>query len=223
MIVQPHNVTLVYHDVYGNAHTQPLTDVASSGTLIDPYTDNDMAINHVIVEQESDTDNALSKPATEAILVYVDDHGTEIHQSLSELVSMGTLIDPYTNDDMTIDHVIILFPTKLTNSTNENIFINADVLNAYVALGKLEQAAYAGVTNEKAQDFIQHSSELIFDVLPFSTKATTLGNPRITNAHEAVDELEYIASLNIKNSREDQRIAASLKAIHSALPPKPTK
>ena len=121
MIVQPHNVTLVYHDVYGNAHTQPLTEVASSGTLIDPYTDNDMAINHVIVEQESDTDNTLSKPTTEAILVYVDDHGTEIHQSLSELVSMGTLIDPYTNDDMTIDHVIILFPTKLKHTKETHL------------------------------------------------------------------------------------------------------
>ena len=121
MIVQPHNVTLIYHDVYGNAHTQRLTDVASSGTLIDPHTDNDMAINHVIVEQESNTDNTLSKPATEAILVYVDDHGTEIHQALSELVSMGTLIDPYTNDDMTIDHVIILFPTKLKHTKETHL------------------------------------------------------------------------------------------------------
>ena len=116
MIVQPHSVNLVYHDVYGNAHTQPLTEVASSGTLIDPYSDNDMTINHVIVEQESDTDNILSKPATEAILVYVDDHGTEIHQALSELVSMGTLIDPYTDDDITIDHVIILSPTKIKHT-----------------------------------------------------------------------------------------------------------
>lgn len=121
MIVQPHNVTLVYHDVYGNAHTQPLTDVAASGTLIDPHSDNDMAIDHIIVEPESDTDNTLSKPATETILVYVDDHGTEIHQALSELVSMGTLIDPYTDDDMTIDHVIILCPTKLKHTKETHL------------------------------------------------------------------------------------------------------
>ena len=108
-------------DVYGNAHTQPLTDVAASGTLIDPHSDNDMAIDHIIVEPESDTNNTLSKPATEAILVYVDDHGIEIHQSLSELVSIGTLIDPYTDDDMTIDHVIILSPTKLKH-TKETIY-----------------------------------------------------------------------------------------------------
>lgn len=121
MIVQPHNITLVYHDVYGNAHIQPLTDVASSGTLIDPHSDNYMGIDHIIIEQESGTDNTLSKPATEAILVYVDDHGTEIHQALSELVSMGTLIDPYTDGDMTIDHVIILFPTKLKHTKETHL------------------------------------------------------------------------------------------------------
>lgn len=228
MIIQPHNATLVYHDVYGNAHTQPLTDVAASGTLIDSHSDNDMAIDHIIVEQESDTDNTLSKPATEAILVYVDDHGIEIHQSLSELVSIGTLIDPYTDDDMTIDHVIILFPTKthkedssMTNSTKKSIFINADSLNAYVALGKLEHAAYAGVNNDRARNFVQHISTLVFDALPFSPKATTLDNTRIIDAHEAVDELEYAASLNVKNPQEDQQITTSLKAIRSELPPKP--
>ena len=109
----------------------------------------------------------------------------------------------------------------MTNSTNENIIISEGALNAYVALGKLEQAAYEGVTNERAQNFVQDSSELIFDALPFSPKATTLDNSHIISAHEAIDELEYVASLNIKNSREDQRITASLKAIHSALPPKP--
>lgn len=109
----------------------------------------------------------------------------------------------------------------MTNSTNENIFINEDSLNAYVALGKLEHAAYAGVNNDRARNFVQDTSALIFNALPFSPKASKLDNARIIDAHEAVDELEYITSLNIKNSREDQRIAASLKAIHSALPPKP--
>ena len=110
----------------------------------------------------------------------------------------------------------------MANPTNENIIIDKDVLNAYVALGKLEQAAYAAVNNDKARDFIQDSSALVFDALPFSPEATTLDNSRIIGAHEAVDELEYAASLDIKNSREDQRITASLKAIHSALPPKTT-
>lgn len=109
----------------------------------------------------------------------------------------------------------------MTNPTNEKIIIDEDTLNAYVALGKLEQAAYEGVTNERAQNFVQDSSELIFDALPFSPKATTLDNSRIIGAHEAVDELEYAASLDIKNSREDQRIAASLKAIRSELPSNP--
>lgn len=109
----------------------------------------------------------------------------------------------------------------MTNSTNENIVINEGALNAYVALSKLEHAAYTGVNNDRARNFVQNNSALIFDALPFSPKATTLDNTRIIDAHEAVDELEYAASLNIKNPREDQRITASLKAIHSALPPKP--
>lgn len=109
----------------------------------------------------------------------------------------------------------------MANPTNENIIIDKDVLNAYVALGKLEQAAYAAVNNDKARDFIQDSSALVFDALPFSPEAPTLDNSRIIGAHEAIDELEYITSLNIKDPREDQRIAASLKAIRSELPSNP--
>lgn len=111
----------------------------------------------------------------------------------------------------------------MTNSTNENIFINADALNAYVALGKLENAAYAGVNNDRARKFVQDTSALIFNALPFSPEASKLDNARIIEAHMAVDELEYAASLSIKNPQEDQQITESLKAIHSELPPKTTK
>lgn len=111
----------------------------------------------------------------------------------------------------------------MTNSTNENIFINEDSLNAYVALGKLEHAAYAGVNNDRARKFVQDNSALIFNALPFSPEASTLDNTRIIDAHMAVDELEYAASLNIKNPQEDRQITESFKAIRSELPPKPTK
>ncbi len=111
----------------------------------------------------------------------------------------------------------------MTNSTNENIFINKDSLNAYVALGKLEHAAYTGVNNDRARNFVQDTSALIFNALPFSPEASKLDNTRIINAYMAVDELEYAASLNIKNPQEDQQITESLKAIRSELPPKPTK
>lgn len=111
----------------------------------------------------------------------------------------------------------------MTNPAGENIIINADALNAYVALGKLEHAAYAGVNNDRARKFVQDNSALIFNALPFSPEASTLDNTRIIDAHMAVDELEYAASLNIKNHQEDQQITASLKTIHSELPPKPTK
>ena len=111
----------------------------------------------------------------------------------------------------------------MTNSTNENIIINEDTLNAYVALGKLEHAAYTGVNNDRARKFVQDNSAPIFNALPFSPEASKLDNARIIEAHMAVDELEYAASLNVKNPQEDQQITESLKAIRSELPPKSTK
>lgn len=111
----------------------------------------------------------------------------------------------------------------MTNSTNENIVINADALNAYVALGKLEHAAYTGVNNDRARNFVQDNSALIFNALPFSPEASKLDNARIIEAHMAIDELEYATSLNVKNPQEDQQITACLEAIRSELPSKPTK
>lgn len=111
----------------------------------------------------------------------------------------------------------------MTSPAGENIIINEDALNAYVALGKLEHAAYTGVNNDRARKFVQDNSALIFNALPFSPEASKLDNARIIEAYMAVDELEYAASLSIKNPQEDQQITASLKAIHSKLPPKPTK
>ena len=111
----------------------------------------------------------------------------------------------------------------MTNPAGENIIINADALNAYVALGKLEHAAYAGVNNDRARNFVQDNSALVFNALPFSPEASTSDNARIIDAHMAVDELEYAASLNVKNPQEDQQITESLKAIRSELPPKSTK
>lgn len=110
----------------------------------------------------------------------------------------------------------------MTNSTNKNIIINEGALNAYVALGKLEHAAYTRVNNDRARNFVQDNSALIFNALPFSPEASKLDNTRIIDAHMAVDELEYAASLSVKNPQEDQQITASLKAIRSELPPKHT-
>lgn len=110
----------------------------------------------------------------------------------------------------------------MTSPTNENTIINEGALNAYVALGKLEHAAYAGMNNDRARNFVQDTSALIFNALPFNPEASKLDNARIIDAHMAVDELEYAASLNVKNPQEDQQITESLKAIRSELPPKPT-
>lgn len=90
-------------------------------------------------------------------------------------------------------------------------------------MGKLEQAAYTGLTNERARDFVQHNSTLIFDALPFSPEAFKLDNTRIIDAHEAVKELKYIASLDVEDPHEEQRITAFIEAILKELPPKPTR
>ena len=111
----------------------------------------------------------------------------------------------------------------MTSPAGENIIINEGALNAYVALGKLEHAAYTGVNNDRARNFVQNNSALIFNALPFSPEASKLDNAHIIEAHMAVDELEYAASLSVKNHQEDQQITASLKTIRSELPPKSTK
>jgi len=48
--VKPEKVTLWYEDSTGVLHSQPLTDVVESGTLIDPETEEDMAIVWVEVK-----------------------------------------------------------------------------------------------------------------------------------------------------------------------------
>ncbi len=45
----PDSVYLVYIDSKGGEHSQPACDIVESGTLIDPYTDDDMEVDHVVV------------------------------------------------------------------------------------------------------------------------------------------------------------------------------
>ena len=47
----PGKVSLVYEDVNGRYHEQPVSDLASSGTLIDPYTGDDMGVVEVVVRK----------------------------------------------------------------------------------------------------------------------------------------------------------------------------
>ena len=42
-------------------------------------------------------------------LIYIDSHGPEHSQFVSELIEIGTLIDPDTGDDMDVDHVVASF------------------------------------------------------------------------------------------------------------------
>lgn len=42
-------------------------------------------------------------------LIYIDSHGQEHSQFVSELIEIGTLIDPDTGDDMDVDHVVASF------------------------------------------------------------------------------------------------------------------
>lgn len=48
----PDNVFAVYIDSEGNEHSQPISDINYSGTLIDPETGDDMEIEWVEIPEE---------------------------------------------------------------------------------------------------------------------------------------------------------------------------
>lgn len=50
-------------------------------------------------------------PLSAVTLIYTDDDGTEYIQSLSDIEQVGTLIDPRTDDDLTLDRVVVDQPT----------------------------------------------------------------------------------------------------------------
>lgn len=51
---------------------------------------------------------AIFKPE-QVELIYIDSSGQEHSQFVSELIEIGTLIDPDTGDDMDVDHVVATF------------------------------------------------------------------------------------------------------------------
>lgn len=65
------HITLVYLDEHGTAHHQPLSDVVSAGTLIDPETGADLQIAAAVVDARADQfgawDNAITRELANAL------------------------------------------------------------------------------------------------------------------------------------------------------------
>lgn len=58
-------------------------------------------------------------PLSAVTLIYTDDDGTEYIQSLSDIEQAGTLIDPRTGDDLTLDRVVVDQPTPAAGSFHD--------------------------------------------------------------------------------------------------------
>ena len=48
-VLNPTEVLVSYVDSLGSVHTQPVSDITESGTLIDPHTGDDMPIQNVVL------------------------------------------------------------------------------------------------------------------------------------------------------------------------------
>ena len=88
---------LAYKDANGDTHYQPTSDITHVGTLIDPETGDDM---EMVGWSESDGGNIRTDDME---LVYTDSAGNKHTQPWQDISESGTLIDPETGDDMTLD------------------------------------------------------------------------------------------------------------------------
>lgn len=96
-------VELIYVAEDGEEFLQPVSDLVYAGSLIDPDTGDDMEVQDVLLH---DGDEELFAQPAEVQLVYVDEQGEKHTQPASDIVYVGTLIDPDTGDDMAINHVL---------------------------------------------------------------------------------------------------------------------
>lgn len=91
---------LVYADENGGQHYQPVADVVSVGTLIDPDSGDDMEL---VGWSKSDGGEVSTEDME---LVYRDGSGNEHRQSWQTLDSIGVLIDPDSGDDMELTDTV---------------------------------------------------------------------------------------------------------------------
>jgi hypothetical protein len=89
---------LIYRDGEGRSHHQSWAGIEDQGALIDPDTGDDMPIVGWSV-----SDNASAEVFTsDMYLVYSNNHDSLHYQSWAWVKDQGTLVDPYTGDDMRI-------------------------------------------------------------------------------------------------------------------------
>lgn len=95
-------IELVYITNNGEEIKQPLNNLIETGTLIDPDTEEDLNINHVLIYDK----NTHQADTEKTQLIYIDETGNEHTQYVSEVPHNGTLIDPTTEEDMEITYVL---------------------------------------------------------------------------------------------------------------------
>ena len=95
-------IELVYITNNGEEITQPLNNLIETGTLIDPDTEEDLNINHVLIYDK----NTHQADTEKTQLIYIDETGNEHAQYVSEIPHNGTLIDPTTEEDMEITYIL---------------------------------------------------------------------------------------------------------------------
>lgn len=82
------HITLVYLDEHGTAHHQPLSDVVSVGTLIDPGTGADLQISRAVVDvraaEQGTWDNTITRELADALRDRGDRESREAAHWLAE-------------------------------------------------------------------------------------------------------------------------------------------
>ena len=82
------HITLVYLDENGTAHHQPLSDVFSAGTLIDPKTGDDLQISTAVVDvraaEQGAWDNRITRELADALRDRGDPESREAAHWLAE-------------------------------------------------------------------------------------------------------------------------------------------
>lgn len=93
-------VELIYLDNDGEKHAQPISDLTEAGTMIDPDTGEEYALDSVrILETVHESENVA--------IVYVDENGNEHVQGVNDAIFTGTLTSPDTDEEMIINHVLV--------------------------------------------------------------------------------------------------------------------
>ena len=94
------SVYIWYQRKRGESMSQPLSDLDYVGTLIDPETGDDLEVVGFSRGEPGGEHPQNLQESSSLSLWYMDEYGNLYDQPLSDVVEVGTLIDPETGDDM---------------------------------------------------------------------------------------------------------------------------